>query len=78
MTKHAQALAVMRRLDGTVVADIRSLLEWARDFDQRHKPQTQLGGLSFTLCLTRLRKKPQLPAKSASARKMPRRRVQSG
>jgi hypothetical protein len=54
MTKYAQALAVLKRLEGTIVADIRSLLEWARDFDERHTPQTQLGGLNFTLSLVSL------------------------
>jgi hypothetical protein len=45
MTRHAQAMRLMKRLEGTVVADLRSLLKWARDFDDRHGPQTQLGGV---------------------------------
>jgi hypothetical protein len=47
MTTHAQAIAVMKRLEGTVVADLRSLLVWAREFDERHPSGTDLGGLNF-------------------------------
>jgi hypothetical protein len=54
MTRHAQAKRLMERLGGTVVADLRSLLEWAHDFDERRGPQTRLGGLNFTLPLVSL------------------------
>lgn len=54
MTRHAQAIRLMKRLEGTVIADLRSLLEWARDFDNRHGPKTQLGGFNFTLPLVSL------------------------
>src|SRR5208337_2711288 len=54
MTRVAQAMRLMKRLEGTVIADLRSLLEWARAFDDRHGPQTQLGGFNFTLALLSL------------------------
>ena len=44
----------MKTLEGTVVKDLRSLIEWAGSFDQNHNPKSDLGGLNFTLSLVAL------------------------
>jgi hypothetical protein len=54
MRSHAEAIRLMEILEGTVVKDLRSLLQWARGFDQAHGPQSEFGGLNFTLSLVSL------------------------
>lgn len=44
----------MKTLEGTVVKDLRSLIEWAGSFDQNHNSKSNLGGLNFTLSLVAL------------------------
>ncbi len=54
MTDHAEAMKLINRLEGTLVADLNSLLEWASDFDRRRAKRPGLGGLNFTLSLLAL------------------------
>lgn len=54
MKNHTVATRLMATLEGTVVSDTRSLLEWARTFDTTHGRQPGFGGLNFTLSLVAL------------------------
>jgi hypothetical protein len=54
MRNHAEAIRLMKTLEGTVVKDLRSLIEWAGSFDQNHNSKSDLGGLNFTLSLIAL------------------------
>ncbi len=54
MAEQSEALELIDRLEGTLVADLKSLVQWAGDFDRRRKKQPGLGGLNFTLSLVAL------------------------
>lgn len=54
MAEQAEAMELINRLEGTLVADLKSLVQWAGDFDRRGKKQPGLGGLNFTLALLAL------------------------
>ena len=54
MTEQAEAMELIDRLEGTLVADLKSLVQWAGDFDRRKKKQPGLGGLNFTIALLAL------------------------
>lgn len=54
MSDHSEAMELVNRLEGTVIADLKSLVEWAGNFDQTQAIGTPLGGLNFTLSLVSL------------------------
>jgi hypothetical protein len=54
MGSHTEAVNLMKTLEGTLVKDLRSLMEWAKSFDQNHTPKSEFGGLNFTLSLVAL------------------------
>jgi len=54
MADQTEAMKLVNWLEGTLVADLKSLVQWAGDFDQRRRKQPGLGGLNFTLSLLAL------------------------
>jgi hypothetical protein len=54
MADQIEAMKLLDRLEGTLVADLNSLIEWANDFDRRRRKGPKLGGLNFTLGLLAL------------------------
>ncbi len=54
MADKTEAMKLVDRLEGTLVADLKSLVQWAGDFDLRRRKQQGLGGLNFTLSLLSL------------------------
>lgn len=54
MADQTEAVQLVDRLEGTLVADLRSLIQWAGDFDRKRRKQPGLGGLNFTLSLLAL------------------------
>ena len=54
MDDQTDATQLLDRLEGTLVADLNSLVEWASDFDRRRTKAPKLGGLNFTLGLVAL------------------------
>ena len=54
MADQNEAMNLVERLEGTLIADLNSLVEWAGDFDRRRGKGPGLGGLNFTLSLLAL------------------------
>ncbi len=54
MADQNEAMKLVERLEGTLIADLNSLVEWAGDFDRRQGKGPGLGGLNFTLSLLAL------------------------
>jgi hypothetical protein len=54
MADQPEAMKIVDRLEGTLVADLKSLVLWAGDFDQRRRKQPGLGCVNFTLSLLAL------------------------
>jgi hypothetical protein len=54
MGNQNEAIELVDRLEGTLVSDLNSLVEWAGDFDRRLGKGPEHGGLNFTLSLLAL------------------------
>ena len=54
MGDQIEAIELVDRLEGTLVSDLNSLVEWAGDFDRRRGRGPGHGGLNFTLSLLAL------------------------
>lgn len=54
MADQTEAMKLFDRLEGTLVADLNSLIDWANNFDQRRRKGPELGCLNFTLGLLAL------------------------
>ncbi len=54
MVDQAEVTELIDRLEGTLIADLSSLVEWAGDFDRRRTKGPKRGGLNFTLGLLAL------------------------
>jgi len=54
MRSRSEAIRLMEILEGTVVKDLKSLLQWARSYNQNYRKGAIFGGLNFTLCLVSL------------------------
>jgi hypothetical protein len=52
MTAKEEASSLLSNLEGTVIAELRSLLDWAKNYSISCDPlNPQFGGLNFTLSL---------------------------
>ncbi len=45
---------ILDKLEGTIIADLKSLIAWAEDFDTKTEKGSEYGGLNFTLLLLSL------------------------
>jgi hypothetical protein len=54
MGNRTEAIKVVDRLEGTLLADLTSLVEWAGDYERRQGKRPGHGGLNFTLSLLAL------------------------
>ena len=54
MTNQKEAMNLIDKLEGTVITDLRSLLDWSENYQSKNKQGSQFGGLNFTLCILSL------------------------
>jgi len=45
---------ILNKLEGTIIADLNSLVTWAEEFNEKPKSNSGIGGLNFTLFLVSL------------------------
>lgn len=54
MANKNNVIKLLNRIEGTLIADLKSALEWAKSFDDNEASKRGLGGFNFTLFLLAL------------------------